>query len=400
MATTRWSALSASARGVALEVLVRGPLARTELARRLDLSTASLSRLTKPLLDEGVLREVDEPADAAPRGGGRPPQPLDVDATLDHFVGVKLTGSSAFGVLTDLRARILASCEVAIEDHAPEAVTALLAGLVRELAAGAGATAGASGAGAGHGIAAVGVGLGGIVRDDVLVGRAPFLGWHDVPLGRTLAAATGYPVVLANDLDALMEAEHWFGAGADVADFATLTIGAAVGCGLVVHDRLVQGPDSGVGLLGHFPLDPLGPACPDGHRGCANALLSMDAIRTQASLALGRPVTYDQVLDLAEAGDPIADQIVGGAARAFGLLVADVASIVQPRLIVLTGEGIRLAEIGWERLTSAVHDYRNREASPVDLRLVRDDPYLWARGAAAVAVQRTVLDTLPVVAAV
>jgi predicted NBD/HSP70 family sugar kinase len=100
------------------------------------------------------------------------------------------------------------------------------------------------------------------------------------------------------------------------------------------------------------------------------------------------------VLDLAVAGDPIADQIVGNAARAFGLLIADVANIVQPQCIILTGEGIRLAEIGWDRLVAAMNTHRHVEAAPIDLRLMKDDPTLWARGAASVAIQRTVLDEL------
>lgn len=381
---SRWSSLSASERRVALEVLVRGPLARTELAQRLGLSAPSLSRLTKPLLDLGVLHEVDDPSEPAGRGGGRPPQPLDVDPRLEHFVGIKLTGTRAYAALTDLRAGIIRAADVPVGDHHPEAVVAILTDLVSGL-----------NGDPDVGVLAIGVGLGGVVVRDTRVARAPFLGWRDVDLGRMLAARTGLPVVLANDLDALMEAEHWFGAGRDVTDFVTLTIGAGVGCGLVIHDQLVHGRDSGIGLLGHFPLDPLGPACPDGHRGCANALLSMDAIQTQASLATGRPLEYDEVLDLTLAGDPIADQIVGNAARALGVLVADVANVAQPERVVLTGEGIRLAEVGWERLVSSIHEHRNPEASELDLLLVKDDATLWARGAAAVAIQRTVLDALP-----
>ncbi|WP_159805446.1 ROK family transcriptional regulator [Cellulomonas citrea] len=381
---SRWSELSPSGRRVALEVLVHGPLARTELAQRLDLSTPSLTRLTRPLIDLGVLHEVDDPGDQAVRPGGRPPQPLDVDPGLEHFIGVKLTGSHAYAVLTDLRAQIVRTAQSQVDDHRPEAVVALLARLVDEVRGERPAL-----------VSAVGIGLGGIVNDGLRVGRAPFLGWRDVPLGDLLRTATGLPVVLANDLDALMEAEHWFGAGRDVSDFVALTIGAAVGCGLVVHDRLVHSVDSGLGLLGHFPLDPLGPACPDGHRGCANALLSMDSIQAQASLAVGRALSYDEVLDLALAADPIADQVVGNAARAFGVLVADVVNIAQPQRVVLTGEGIRLAEVGWDRLVASIRAHRNPEAGEVDLHLVKDDPMLWARGAAAVAIQRTVLDTLP-----
>jgi predicted NBD/HSP70 family sugar kinase len=70
----------------------------------------------------------------------------------------------------------------------------------------------------------------------------------------------------------------------------------------------------------------------------------MTSMQTQASLALGRPTSYDQVFDLATAGDPTADRILGNAARAFGVLIAAVANIALPEWILLTGEGIRLAE--------------------------------------------------------
>ena len=374
-----WAPLSATSRRVALEVLVHGPLARTELAQRLDLSTASLTRLTKPLLDVGVLREVPE---IVPRVGGRPLQPLDVDADLQRFVGVKLTGTDAYGVLTDLRADIVATSSLKITATEPKAVVDVLERLVAELSSD-------------HRPAAVGVGLGGAVRDFTLVQRAPFLHWRDVDLGRLLAERIDPPVVITNDLDGLMEAEHWFGDGRDVHNFATLTIGAGVGGGLVIHDRLVTGPDSGIGLLGHFPLDPQGPACPEGHRGCADAMLSTKAIHTQAAMVFGRAITYDEVLDLAAAGDPLADDIVGRSAYAFGTLIAAVANIAQPERILLTGEGIRLARVGEERLRAGIAQARQPETSPLDLRILDEDPTLWARGAAAVAIQRTVLSELP-----
>lgn len=374
-----WVPLSSTSRRVVLEVLLHGPLARTELARRLDLSTPSLTRLTRPLLDSGVLHEVDEPT---PRGGGRPLQPLDVDQDFQRFVGIKLMGFRAHGVLTNLRADILATGVREVTAQDPRSVVEVLDALVTELS--------------GHNApAAVGVGLGGAVRHFSLVQRAPFLHWHGVDLGVLLSERTGLPVVIANDLDALMEAEHWFGDGRDVHSFATLTIGAGVGGGLVIHDRLVTGPDSGIGLLGHFPLDPLGPSCPEGHRGCADAMLSTEAIHTQAAMVLGRAVTYDEVLDLAAAGEPLADQIVGRSAHALGTLIAAVANIAQPERILLTGEGIRLARVAQERLHRGIAQARQPEASPLDLRILDDDPSLWARGAAAVAIQRTVLSQLP-----
>ena len=120
----------------------------------------------------------------------------------------------------------------------------------------------------------------------------------------------------------------------------------------------------------------------------------MTSIQTQTSLALGRSTSYDQVLDLATAGDPTAgdptaDRIVSNATRAFDVLIAAVANIALPERILLTGEGIRLARVGWDRLQDSIGENRNPEASKLDVRLIDDDPILWARGAAAVAIQRS-----------
>jgi predicted NBD/HSP70 family sugar kinase len=377
-----WSPMSDSERRVALEVLLHGPLARIELAKRLNLSTTSLTRLTRPLVDSGLLRDVTD-TDATARANGRPMRPLDIDPELQHFVGIKLTGSTAHGVLTNLRADVIETRQVDLARHQPADVADVIAQLVAELGT--------------HTdeVTAIGIGLGGAVSSFTHVSRAPFLSWRNINFAEMVEDRTGYPTAISNDLDALMEAEHWFGAGRDVRNFATLTIGAGIGGGLVINDNLVTGVDAGLGLLGHFPLDPLGPPCPEGHRGCADALLSLPSIQTQASLALGRPTSYDEVLDLAVSGEPTADRIVGNAARAFGVLIAAVANIALPERILLTGEGIRLADVGWDRLQDSIRENRNPEASKVDVRVIPDDPILWARGAAAVALQQAVLGGLP-----
>lgn len=383
---SQWAELSDSERRVVLELLVHGPLSRTELATRLDLSTPSLTRLTRPLVASGLVDEVDEVDDGQPRGNGRPLQPLGIDVARGTFVGVKLTGSHAHAVLTDLQADILDTRSAVLPERSPQAVTAVLVGLVAELSRGTAPDA-------------IGIGIGGQVLRPGTVRRAPFLHWTDVDLATPVMEATGLPVVVANDLDALMEAEHWFGDGRDVKSFAAITIGVGVGTGLIVNDQLVGGPDSGIGLTGHFPLDPFGPTCPDGHRGCAEALLVQESIRSQATVLLGRSVTYDELLDMAEDGDATALQVVGRSAHGLGVLVAAVANIAQPERIILTGEGVRLAHVGRTHLMQAIAQMRDPIASQLDVRVIDDDPLLWARGAAAVAIQRTVTDDLPVVPA-
>jgi predicted NBD/HSP70 family sugar kinase len=193
---------------------------------------------------------------------------------------------------------------------------------------------------------------------------------------------------------ALTAAEHWFGAGRGVQSLVVVTIGAGVGCGIVVHDRMVEGAHGGGGSIGHRPLVSPAPVRTDGHRGCAQGIISSGAISDAVTRALGRPVGYDEALDLAAAGQPAARRVIDEAAGALGVLVADIANLVDPELVILTGDGIRLVEVACPALDAALEENRREALAPARID-VRPFPFTeWARGAAAVAVQAHVLGAL------
>jgi DNA-binding transcriptional ArsR family regulator len=134
--TTRaasWQPLSPGERSVAIEVLVHGPLSRTELARRLDLSAGSLTRLTKPLIESGLLVEVPDGGGPAEVRQGRPSQPLDVVAESRTFLGFKITEDMVYGVVTTLRSEIVARLDRPLTTHDPDEVADLLAEMTAEL---------------------------------------------------------------------------------------------------------------------------------------------------------------------------------------------------------------------------------------------------------------------------
>ena len=362
--------VSDSGRELAREVLIHGPISRAELGRRLGLSPASLTRLSKPFLDRGLFVETAELQGAT----GRPAKPLDVNVDARRFVGIKLTGESALGVLTDLRASAVRRAERRLPGHELDAVVAELATLVDELRDG-------------SRISGVGISIGGNVAGERVVTRAPFLGWRDVALAELVEAAVGVPVTVENDVTALTTAEQRFGAVRGTPSFAVVTIGAGVGYGLVVHDRVVITPDSGLGLGGHLPLDPNGPMCLDGHPGCSTAMLSIPSISAQFGIALGREVAYEDVLAAAAAGHPLAVAITNAAGRALGRMMATIANIAMVDTIVLSGEGIALWNIvGDVAMTSLAVD-RDAEATPVEVHVDDAGFVSWARGAAAVAIQ-------------
>ncbi|MBF5082418.1 ROK family transcriptional regulator [Quadrisphaera sp. INWT6] len=362
---------------VAVEVLRHGPLPRGALARRLGLSAGSLTRLSKPLITSGLLVEAAAAVDPESR---RPTRPLDVPADRHRFVGVDLTGSAAWAVVTDLRARVLSRGDAPLPDRSPAAVVEVAALLVERLLAEEGVRADA-----------VGVSLGGYVTPGGVVRRAPFLRWDQpVDLGALLEARLGRQVVLTNDLAAMTATEHWFGEGRGTTSFAVLTIGAGVGYGLVQHDQVVNTPDTGLQLLGHHPLDSSGPRCPEGHRGCATALVTLPALELAGSLALARRADAHEVLALAAAGDPRARCVVDDAARHVGTLVAAVANFTTVERILLTGDGIELARTGERALHEGIAAARDPDASAVDLVLRPHHFEAWARGAAGAAISEYV----------
>ncbi len=168
-------------------------------------------------------------------------------------------------------------------------------------------------------------------------------------------------------------------------------LGAGIGYGLVIHDDIVVDSDSGIGLVGHWPLDPFRPLCPAGHRGCARSVLTQSAISQAVSSALSRPVDYNEALTLAEDGEPVARRVVDDAGRGLGRLIAAVANLTAPERIILGGEGVRLVDVAADAIQEGIHADRDPRAHKLQLVSTPGDNTEWCRGAAVIAIQRYVL---------
>lgn len=362
--------LPPGAKAVALEVLIHGPQSRAQLAKKLGSSAPTLTRLVKPLLAAGVL--VESEAVRTP-GRGRSSLPLDVVPDAYRFIGVKLTTESIYAVTTDLRGEILDSETVAEPSLEVPAVVAAVAGVVARLRSR-----------SGRQLDAVGVTVGGRIEGGETVADSPFLDWHEVPFRALLAAEVDAPVFLANDVVGLTRAQQWFGYGRSYRSFALLTVGAGVGYGLVIDGQLVP---TSVNPVSHLPIDHHGPLCSWGHRGCMTTYVTSAAMTATAAQACGRPVAYGELLQLAADADPVAARVVDEAAYALGRAVAAVTSLTGVDRIILSGEGVRLAEVGHRTLRAGRLEYLGERTEGVD-PVVRPMGFLeWARGAAVVAIR-------------
>lgn len=369
--------LNDSARAVFEALLVGGPLSRAELSRRLTLSPASLTKITRPLVDAGVFIE----RSATSEGGlGRPSQPLDLDARFAYFIGIKLTGEAIYAVLTDARANIVDEVDEQLDDQAVDAVVRKIAAIATSLPLRHGRVAG------------IGICLSGNAsRAESSVRNSPFLHWKGVPLADLVREATGLPVVLENDVRALTAAEQWFGEAAELDSFAILTFGVGIGCGMVTNGAQIEGHQGASGLIGHFPIDDRGPFCYAGHRGCAHAYATTSGIAKSLSSALGAgQVSFERCVELARAGDPIARAVFDEAGTAIGTLLAVVINLVGPERIFISGEGAVIYRLGEQAALSRMRDRLHWTATEVPIVVQSLGFIEWARGAAVVAVQQYV----------
>jgi predicted NBD/HSP70 family sugar kinase len=187
---------------------------------------------------------------------------------------------------------------------------------------------------------------------------APNLGWTDVDLKSPLEEATGLPVSLENAANACALSEMWFGQWEGVRDLAVVTVSEGIGAGVIVNGQLVVGPTGMAGEFGHVTIDPAGPVCRCGNRGCWEVFASNTAARdyyrqimpsnrgARQSASSAPEPTFEDVLRLAELGDPSACQALERMARYLGVGVAMLATALEPRIVVLVGESTR----AWNRI--------------------------------------------------
>jgi predicted NBD/HSP70 family sugar kinase len=362
-------------------VLTHGPVPRVEIARRTGLSSAAVTKAARPLITAGYLEELGAPAGPS---AGRPANPLAIRGDREFFTGVKITDDELIGVVTDLRAEVVAARRRTLSGSSVADVMADLGAVVADLLATSPAF--------GERCHSLGLAMSGDVdRSAGLVRYSPFLGWRQVPLAELAAAATGLAVTVENDVKSLAIAEQWFGEGIGASSFAVVTIGIGIGCGLVIQDRVVAGAHGVAGEIGHVPVGGDGPPCHCGGRGCAEAIAG-----TRSILRAVRESTGDASLDIAgaiavaHAGDRAARAVFERAGRAIGLAIAAMANIVGPERIVITGDLAGLA--AYDLFEHGLREAFAGQAfgAAADCRLImRALPFEhWARGAAAVSIER------------
>jgi predicted NBD/HSP70 family sugar kinase len=318
-------------RALILGHLIEAPLTRAQLAQITGLTRATASSLVDELIAGALLVE-----HAATRGErGRPANPVALNPDGPVGLGVEINVDYISACIVDLTGAVRRHRSVPVDARtvAPEAGLALAAGLAVDVLAEA----------AGLGLRAHGAGLAlpGIVDAGGLLRRAPNLPeWHDLAVGTrfgALMAEHGLPLVtVENEANLAALAELWFGAGRRH-DFVRVSAEIGVGAGVVLGAELFRGVRGYAGELGHVVVDPDGPRCACGNRGCLEPLAGQDALLAATGLT-----DSDALVARAAAGDRRTLAAIEAAGQALGVALAGVINLIDVPEVVLGGLYARL----------------------------------------------------------
>jgi predicted NBD/HSP70 family sugar kinase len=330
-----------------------------------------MTQLTKDLLADGLLRELDH----SPSQGGRPARMLGLVASAGRAVGVKVVADHVAFVEVGIDGSVSRSASEPF-DALATTVLADLAVLLHRFIAG----------GSQVPLLGVGVGVPGTVdRQGNGVVDSTQLGWTQMPIGPALRRKLNLPVLVENNVNALAVAERLYGTGRQHENFLVVTIGTGVGAGVVVDGAMLRGASGGAGEIGHIPVVENGPLCQCGNHGCLEALVGESAL---VRVAREREIIGPQggIIALraaADTGDTAAAQVFSEAGHLLGRVLAGVVNTLDPEIIILLGEGTeawKYWSFGFEvALRSSL--LPSRRGIPVAVETWQDES--WAQGAAA-----------------
>jgi len=327
-----------------------GPSSRADLARATGLAESTVSVTVGELVTEGLLVEA-EALQAGGRQGrtGRPPVAVRLGRSAGLVLGIDLGKSHARLALSDLGHVVLAERTIDVVEDRPAVeqiadVVALTDALLAELGADRSE------------LVAAGLGLPGPVHQVTgRLGDGTILpGWVGVQAADAMAAALGVPVAVDNDANLGALGEWTWGAARGSRTAVYLKVSTGVGAGLIVAGHPFAGAGGTAGEIGHTVVDPSGPLCRCGKRGCLETLAGSQAVLSNVASTQGGESGLREVIEAARRGDQAATRAIADSGRAVGTALATLCNLINPERVVIGGTMAAAGELLLEPLRHAL----------------------------------------------
>ncbi|MGY5006969.1 ROK family protein [Streptomyces sp. 900105755] len=321
-----------------------GSASRAGIAASAGLTRATVSRLVGSLIELGL---VEEAGVATGGGQGRPGTELRLAGRHVLAVGAEVNVDYLTLLVVDLANRQVHHWQRPFDAHRAGA-EASLAALAQACSSWLDSLPERPAAERVPFVAGLGVAVPGLVDERRgVVGRAPNLGWHDVPVAELLTAELGDrvgPVTVGNEANRAALAEYRVGSHAGTEHLVYVTGDVGIGGGLIVQGRPLLGARGYGGEVGHMLLDPAGPLCGCGRRGCWEAFVGLEALLAEVAEPSAGPGAGEsseeriaRVVRRAEQGDASVLSALDRLAEHVGTGCANIAALFDPDVIVLGG---------------------------------------------------------------
>ena len=354
-----------------------GSLSRADIAKLTGLTPASVTNITKILIESDYLIE----RGIGESNGGRPPIILEINIKARYIIGVSIGVGSIDVVLTDLGAEILAKKSIYIDENNTnkEFVFTHLINLINEVIEISEVNR--------DKVVGIGVAMHGVVNPMLGISQyAPYYKWENVNIKLILEEKFKCPVFVDNDVRAIALGESLFGAAKSIDNFVEINISNGIGAGIIIDNKPYYGVDYSAGEIGHMVVEQDGSLCKCGNYGCLESVASNISVERKVIRSIKQGVKsslVDDVKDIekinikdisiaAPKGDELAISVLKEAARYIGVGISGLVNILNPKLIVVVGDIFEQEKIMIETLSEVVKK-RGLKIPSENVKIVKSD---------------------------
>lgn len=372
-----------------------GSLSRADVAKITGLTPASVTNITKMLIEDEYLVECK----VGQSSGGRPPIMLELNPNARYVIGISIGVGMIDVVITNLSAEIILkkSIEINEERYDYDFVFKELVKLINEVIECSKIEK--------EKILGAGVALHGIVnaRTGMSI-YSPYYGWKEINIKEALENELNLGVYVDNDVRAMALGESWFGITKDISNFVTLNISNGIGAGIIINNKPYYGVDFSAGEIGHIVVEGDGDKCNCGNYGCLETVASNNNITKKAIKLIKQgtnsvlkelkadinQLTIEDISEVAKLEDELAISIIKEAARYIGIAITNLINILNPTSIVVVGEIFENTFYAIETLNEIVKN-RGMKLSSENVRIIKS---MLGRDAAVVGATTLVIQEI------